>query len=245
MGKAPEIARTLFVTEDQFDFVHRIKNEFGFNNIDALDELTGLLVGYVSRDQSEENDEAEWAARRKRGYALAKAMKANAQQAMAAIAAAREAVLEFNEVIQFSPPLLEQIFDIDTGRPDNFFMPPDIDVLLNFLPSEEHLGAILGDLAELATLPIHNELKRGPVANLTLRKAVQDCRTFWRDVEHRSWTMSRLNDKVTRNDAYQWLQGNCEKFVVTMLNETGFRFTLKDLYNAWLAINTQKPAAER
>jgi hypothetical protein len=141
----------------------------------------------------------------------------------------------FDLVVGTHPPLLEEIFDIDTGDPRNLAFPDRIVVLLTFFEETDWKKAA-DALTRLATIPVRERLARGPLRNETLRRGVKACRDYWKDVEGHSWWMSSLKIQSVRdsNDRMN-LQGKCEAFVTDLLTHCGLTHRLHDLCSAWTA----------
>ncbi len=236
----PSLTGTLVV--DGFDKLadfYSLRDEPGFH------ELTEYLVGLSCRDQDDEDVIKELASlgdlslaqRRAEGHRQARAMRDSAKRALQAIDAIDDAMGAFDAAVQFHPPLIEAIFDVDTGDPRNLAVPAEIAVLLTFF-KETDWDQAAAALDRLSKLPVRENLSRGPVRNETLRRGVAACRAYWRDVEGHSWSMSSLKNKNVRdeNDPRN-LQGKCEAFVSDVISLCGIEHGLHDLSSAWSAVD--------
>lgn len=236
----PSLAGALLV--HSFDVIasfYELKHEADYH------ELTEYLVGLSCRDQDDEDTIDELsslgdiglAGRRAEGYKQAKALRDHAKRVLKSIDAIDDGLRLFDAAVQFNPPLLEAIFDVDTGDPRNLTVPAEIAILLTFFQETEWETAAAA-LRRLSELPVRKRLTRGPVKNETLRRAVAACRDYWRDVEGHSWSMSSLKVKNVRdlNNARN-LQGKCEAFVSDLLSLCGISHGLHDLASAWSAVD--------
>jgi hypothetical protein len=144
------------------------------------------------------------------------------------------------EVVRWHPPLLEEIFDVDTGDPETLFLPERLDVLQTFFEAVQW-EAPAGQISQLASLPVRASLARGPVKDATLRRALLALRHYWVEVEGRSWTMYFLKDPTVRqSDDRRDLKGECEAFVSDLLLASGIRHDLQSLSSAWLAVDRER-----
>jgi hypothetical protein len=219
---------------------------YDLKNEEAFDGLAQLLFEYSCRDQEGEPTDAvpkDLSARRSDGYQLATTMRDNAAAMIRSLDAIHDAMNAFNDdVVRWHPPLLESIFDVDTGDPGNVFLPEQIEILQTFF-READWNRAADTLAKLAALPVKKKLARGPVPNTTLRRAVSACRDYWRDAEGKSWTMSSLKHAAVRDENKpHTLQGECETFVADLIIRSGVRCPLQDLSNAWVAVDRNRDA---
>lgn len=221
-----------------------ISDHFSLKHEVQFDELYDYLFGLSCRDQEGEPDDPspqpkELARRRSEGYKLASSMRDNARAMLTSLGEIHRCYLAFNDdVVRWNPSLLEAVFDVDTGDPDNLFLPEQLDVLQSFFGF--NWDAVDDRLTAMAALPVRRDLATGPVANVTLRRVVKACRFYWRDIEKRSWSMSALNRTETRNNKdagkpaeRNLLQNECEIFVALMLEYSGIRYSLQELSTAW------------
>lgn len=233
-----------------------------------LEELLDHLCGLSCRDQEEGAfDPERMAERRRQGYGLAKSMQKQASELLTGLEKLYRDWNAFNEQVRFRPALLEAIFDVDTGNPENLFLPPGINILQSLfgslndddvdefreeptepidlvaLPADAPCPAGLWEaadrrLAAIVDLPIRSQLPRGPVPNMVVRDALSSCRRYWLDVRP-AWSMAGLKIAAVRQEnVIANLTGNCEKFVADALTVTGIRFNLSELHSAWETIDT-------
>jgi len=233
-----------------------------------LEELLDHLFGLSCRDQAEAKfDASAMAERRRRGFVLANSMHKNAAAMLVNLDKLHADWRAFDEQVQFSPELIEAIFDVDTGGPENVSLPHSLNVLSTLFCTEfddevaklEERNALSPGLAELTAsdaaptgfweavdrrlqavidLPIRSSLQRGPVPNLVVRDGLVACRSFWTGTG-RKWSMSSL--KVTaarRENVRDYLKGKCEIFVSDALATSGIRFDLAELRSAWETIDS-------
>ena len=236
----PSLAETLII--DSFDVLTCF---YELRDGSAFHELTEYLVGLSCRDQEDEDVIDELASqgdvglsrRRAEGHRQARALRHHAVRALESIGAIDDAMRQFDAAVQFHPPLLEAIFDVDTGVPGNLFAPEEIAILVTFFQEADWDQAAVA-LGRLGQLPVREKLARGPLRNETLRRAVAACRTYWRDTEGHSWSMSSLKIKNVRdlNDPRN-LQGRCEAFVSDIVSLCGITHGLHDLSSAWSAVD--------
>lgn len=236
-----------------------------------LELLVDHLFGLACRDQEQRYIEpSKMAERRRDGFKLAKEVQKEAATMLVSLQRLHRAYCDFHEVVRFNPSLLNSIFDVDAGGPEELFLPRSLEILQSGFyevppveqldeserASDSDVAKILDPIApcppflwesidtklqEFATLPVKARLARGPVRNAVLYAAVSSCRKYWVDVEHRSWTMSSLKVAAVRNESdVETLKGQCEKFVADALNEAGIRFSLSDLSSTWDAIDKDK-----
>jgi hypothetical protein len=232
-----------------------------------LERLLDHLFGLSCRDQGEKSfDPERMAERRRQGYALARSMQKEAAAMLAGLERLYQGWNAFNEQVQFEPALLETIFNVDTGSPENIFLPSDISNLqvLFRTPYDDNLGefreapvqpleldALSADvpcpsgfweavdrrLAAMADLPIRTRLPRGPVPNMVVRGAVSSCQQYWVG-GHQRWSMAGLKTAAVRQEnVVANLTGKCEKFVADALTITGIKFNLSELHSAWETID--------
>lgn len=232
-----------------------------------LEELLDQLFGLSCRDQGKKSfDPERMAERRRRGYESAKSMQKEAAIMLASLERLYHAWNAFEEQVQFQPDLLEAIFNVDTGGPENMFLPSEIsnlqtlfrtaydddaDDLQQSLAEPLDLNALSTDiscpsglweavdlrLVALANLPIRARLRRGPVPNMVVRRALSLCREYWVDA-HRRWSMANLKIAAVRQENFVAnLSGKCEKFVADALTITGIKFNLPELHSAWETID--------
>lgn len=213
---------------------------FKLKHEEAFDELADYLVSLSCRDQEEEPVAGELPAdvtRRAEGHRLASVIQDQARRMALSLDAIHDAFGRFEATVDHHPPLLEAIFEVDTGDPRNLFYPNEIAILLTFF-RELDWDRAADALTRLAAIPVREKLARGPLRNETLRRAVAACRAYWRDVEGLPWSMSSLKVKNVRdlNDPRN-LQGRCEAFVSDMINQCGIVHGLHDLCSAWTAVD--------
>jgi hypothetical protein len=217
---------------------------YGLKNADAFDELTEYLVGLSCRDQEGEeyrpfsHPSAETSvSRRSDGHQLALRLRDHATRALGIIDAIDEDLQRFHDIVNLHPPLLEAIFDVDLGDPRNLTVPDSVASLLTFFEEADFEKASQA-LSRLAALPVRPELMKGPMPNVTLRRAVAACREYWRETEGNSWSMSSLKDKSVRDENERsYLKGHCEAFVSDVLTQCGIVHGLQDLCSAWNAVD--------
>ena len=217
---------------------------YELENADAFEALTEELVALSCRDQ--EGDEyrpfsdpeaAMSSNRRSDGHKLGLRVRKNAIQAIEAINAIHEDLRRFHAVVNLHPPLLEAIYDVDMSQSRNLTIPRAIASLLTFF-EEADFDEAADALARLAAMPIRPELMKGPMPNVTLRRAVAACRAYWSDAEGNSWSMSSLKEKVVRDENNpQHLKGRCEAFVSDVLTQCCIIHDLHDLNSAWSAVD--------
>jgi hypothetical protein len=222
-----------------------IASFYELKNGSAFHELTEYLVGLSCRDQEDEYIQADLALvgdpglsqRRAEGHQLARAVVSHALRASESLDAIFGALERFDAIVQMHPPLLEAIFDTDTGDPRSLTMPDNLAILLHFSDKVDWSDA-WDALRSLASIPVKMRLARGPVNNQTLRRAVAACRTYWQAEEGHSWSMSSLKSKAVRDENEPcYLQGRCEAFVSDILTQTGIMHGLQDLCSAWTAVD--------
>ena len=236
----PDLSNTRVV--ETFDV---IAGFYGLNDEMAFHELTEYLVGLSCRDQEDEfvvkeleaDGDLGLAQRRAEGHQLALKLKDQAARMLEGLEAIENALARFDAVVKIHPPLLEAIFETDTGDPRNLFFPEKLTILLHFFQAANWDQAA-DALSQLSALPVRKKLARGPLKNETLRRAVSACRAYWRNTEKHSWSMSSLKVKNVRdlNDPVN-LQGHCERFVSDVLTQTGISHGLHDLCSAWTAVD--------
>ncbi|MBO9511687.1 hypothetical protein [Erythrobacter sp. A6_0] len=217
---------------------------YKLKNADAFDDLTEYLVALSCRDQEGEEyrpfsdpEAAASTSRRSDGHAIALRLRDHATQALKIINAIDEDLKRFDAVVNLHPPLLEAIFDLDLGDPKDLTVPPEIGSLLQFFGAADFKGVELA-LSQLEAIPVRNKLLKGPMPNVTLRRAVAACRHYWRGTEGHSWSMSSLKEKAVRDENNrQFLQGKCEGFVSDILTQCGIVFGLHELCSAWSAVD--------
>jgi len=250
------------------DDAARLADRHGLARSAELELLIDHLFGLACRDQEERYIEpSKMAECRREGFKLAKEMRQEADAMLVSLERLHRAYCNFQEVVRFSPSLLNSIFDVDTGEPEQLFLPPGLEILQSgfygvqsgeqprkFEPaSDSDVSKILdpnapcppflwesigAKLQEFADLPIKERLARGPVRNAVLCAAVTRCRAYWVEVENRSWTMSSLKVAAVRRESdVETLKGRCEKFVADALSDAGIRFSLSDLSSAWDAVD--------
>ncbi|MDR6833607.1 MULTISPECIES: hypothetical protein [unclassified Sphingopyxis] len=231
----------------------------------GLELLVDQIFGLSCRDQEERyNDPRQMASRRSEGFRLAKRMQAEATQMLVHLEKLYGAYKDFHAAVRFHPALLEEIFDVNIGDPDELFLPAQLNILQTAFYDETDLAltpvpslpeqpsvadavqpcppflweSIDARLQALTGLPVKAALARGPVPNLVLQKAVERCRSHWVKCEGRSWSMSSLKVREVRDDNDDaTLKGSCERFVVDVLRVAGLRFNLSDLASAWDAVD--------
>lgn len=238
-----------------------------------LELLVDQLFGLSCRDQEERyNEPQQMASRRSAGFRLAKQMQAEAGKMLVHLEKLHRAYGDFHAVVRLNPGLLEEIFDVNAGDPDELFLPAQLNILQTAFYDESDLAqtsvpaaieqsspadamqpcppflwdSIDARLQALARLPVKAVLARGPVANMVLQKAVECCRSHWVNCEGRSWSMSSLKIRDVRDDNDEaTLKGACERFVVDVLRVAGLRFNLLDLASAWDAVDKKHRARAR
>jgi hypothetical protein len=218
---------------------------YRLTHVSELYDLLLHVFGLSCRDQ-EEDDDGALQKRRADGHRLAIEMRDNARAMITSLEAIHAAWTKFNvDVVRWHPQLLEAVFDVDTEGPENMFLPEQIEVLQTFFPAG-YWEDVEARLQVLVDLPIRPKLKRGPVENVTLRRAVTACRAYWRDVEGRSWTMSSLKNAAGRaENKPEHLQGECELFVTDVLTACGVRYSLQELSSAWIALDRPRGAVSQ
>lgn len=227
---------------DLIEFCNAMAQKYALKDMDALEELWELMLGYANRDQYGLEDRAQWTDRRRDGHRLAKRMRDKASIAVRSMEDAWKAFQEFEAVVQSNPMLLEEIFDADFGPSSSMFMPEYFAVLTTLHATADSFDIVDGQLSQLAALPVKQRLNRGAVGNAVLRKAVEDCRTYWRDIERRNWGMYHLAQPDLRPpDGSGQLKGECERFVVDMLRSGDVIFTWSELYSAWDSADRTAP----
>lgn len=240
----------------------------GLKQSAELELLVDRLSGLACRDQEERySDRKQMAERRREGFRLAKKMQTEAAVILAGLKRLHDAYQDFHAAVRFNPSLLEAIFDVDTGGPEELLLPSQLSILQTaFFDNLADLAFAEWDIAEtamenaaadpampcppflwesvdarlqqLAELPVKDSLSRGPVPNALLAKAVTSCRSFWTEHEQRSWTMSSLKVAAVRaENDVATLQGACERFVADALREAGLQFNLTDLSSSWDAVD--------
>lgn len=233
-----------------------------------LELLIDYIFGLSCRDQDQEVFELQQApgrrdaskdrsARRSQGFKLAKAMRDDARLMLAALERIHKNMCAFDGVVGSNPALLESIFEVDCGPPDELSIPDEIGVLHTLFNDndfertalEELSGqAILASydlcqkgfweavdarLARLAALPIRAKLSRGPMADKVLQTCLASAKSYWLS-QGKSWSMSSLKHAVTRNqNGPNTLQGGCEQFVHDLLSTCSIQYSLRELANAW------------
>ncbi|HVK55144.1 MAG TPA: hypothetical protein VM532_08975 [Burkholderiales bacterium] len=230
-----------------------------------LELLVDQLFGLSCRDQDERyNDPRQMASRRSEGFRLAKRVQAEAAQMLVHLEELHRAYKDFHATVRFNPALLEEIFDVSAGYPDELFLPAQLNILHTAFYDETDLAlasepsaleqpsaanamqpcppflweSIDARLQALTGLPVKAALARGPVPNLVLQKAVERCHRHWVNCESRSWSMSSLKAREVRDDNDEaTLKGSCERFVVDVLRVAGFHFNLSDLASTWDAVD--------
>ncbi|USU03902.1 hypothetical protein NF699_12600 [Sphingomonadaceae bacterium OTU29LAMAA1] len=247
----------------------------GLESSAELEELLDHLFGLSCRDQGEKSFEPDrMAERRCQGYALAKLMQKEAAAMRAGLERLYRDWNAFNEQVQFEPALLEAIFNVDTGGPENLFLPSgisnlqtlfrtscddsvgefhgqpveplDLDALSADAPCPPGLwDAVDRRLAAMANLAIRARLPRGPVPNMVVRGALSSCRLYWVGA-HQTWSMAGLKTAAVRQEnVVAYLTGKCEKFVADALTITGIKFNLPELHSAWETIDAAARSAGR
>jgi len=215
-------------------------NTYGLKDESAFDNLLEFVTGLACRNQEDDADKTlTLATRRARAHAAGKKLQSLGYDLLRTIDKITESYGNLHDALQYNPSLMEAVFDLDTGPPDNVFLPDELCAIdanrydIDYAKMERWAAA-------LAALPIKPRLKRGRIENVVLREAVSACRDYWIRSERRSWTMSALKHRETRleNEAAH-LQGECERFVSAVLAGCGIRFTLYDLSSAWTAVDAQ------
>lgn len=232
MGKAPndDCERSSALEIASLDYNDReafLLSKYHLKQPQALEALGNVLSGFAARDQEHEAHPMTVTERRKRGYELAGKMRDSATLAMRSMETILAARVEFDQVVGFWPPLLEAIFDTDTGPPTNLYAPANIDILMRSFAKPELWDEIDQLLQDLANLPVRPKLSRGPLPDVTLRNALIACRDYWVEHERRNWSMSALKNKETRQEGnVHNLQGCCERFVADVLTANDVAFDL-------------------
>ena len=236
----PDLSNTRVV--ETFDV---IAGFYGLNDEMAFHELTEYLVGLSCRDQEDEfvvaeliaDGDLEMSERRAEGHRLALALREQATRALDAIDAIDDTLVRFDAVVKIHPPLLEAIFETDTGDPRNLYFPDHLAILLNYFGKADW-EQVVQTLTQLSTLPVRSKLARGPIQNKTLRRAVAACRDYWCVAEKRRWSMSSLKVKSVRVEKNtRHLKGRCEAFVSDILTQCDIQYDLQDLCSAWTAVD--------
>lgn len=93
-------------------------------------------------------------------------------------------------------------------------------------------------LTAAANLPVRSALTRGPMPNIVLRSALRNLRAYWIAHSDQPWGFSSLRHKEVRAENDIETLVKCERFVAYALTITGIRFSLADLLNAWMSIDT-------
>lgn len=236
---------------------------------DQLEELLDHLFGLSCRDQEEDAfDPERMTERRREGHALAKSMRKEARVMLQSLDRLLRYYRAFEETVRSSPALLETIFDVDTGGPENLCLPAELAILQTLFVSE--IDAVAREFAEadpdlalesgfdpaaacppvfwdavddrlqaVVNLPVKPRLPGGRVPNAVVRSALFACRSYWKGLGH-SWTMSSLKLQEVRHDnEVHTLQGKCERFVADALTVTGIRFNLPELHSSWEHIDSE------
>lgn len=215
----------------------------------AFIELLDLLHGLSCRDQEDEPlgdrkasprqieiERKEMMRRRAEGHRLAKIMRDNAVSILKSIDNIGFARAAFQETVAWHPTLLEEIFDVDLGGPEEICLPQRIHIVDGFFGGVDWDRLEL-NLKAMAEIPVVDQPKRGPVANRTLRLGLMACRDYWRDVEGKPWVMIGLKDnEVRRENKRHALRGECEIFAACILDVCGINYTVQELSSAWKAI---------
>lgn len=237
----------------------------------GLEELLDYLFGLSCRDQGEDAfDPERMAEHRRQGFALAKSMQKEAGAMLASLKRLHSDWCKFDEEVQCRPALLEAIFNVNTGGPENLFLPPEIYILQSLFrtsdddAADESGGGAVGSpnfdvlsahdpcpaglweaadrrLLAVVNMPIRTRSPRGPVPNMIIRDALVACRTCWVAAGHR-WSMGGLKTAAVRQEGVVgYLTGACEQFVADALTTAGVKFELPKLHSAWETVD----AAER
>ena len=232
-----------------------------------LEELLDHLFGLSCRNQEQEAfDPERMAERRRQGFALAKSMQKEAAAMLASLQRLHDGWRAFDDQVRSKPALLEAIFSVDTGGPENLFLPAQISILQSLFrtsfddaadglregPSQPlDLTSLTADepcpvgfweaadrrLQAVADLPVRSRLPRGPVPNMTVRDALVACQEFWTGAGRR-WSMAGLKIATVRQEnVANNLTGACEKFVADALTTSGVKFNLAELHSAWESID--------
>ena len=223
-----------------FDAVHEA---FGLRDRNAFDDLSYALSDMSIVEQEGEPDEPQPrspSARRAEGYRLAVGMRDSAISLLQSLDALDEAMGRFNgDVIGRDNALLSEIFDIGSDDLDTGYLPESIGIL-NCLHGEADWGAIRSALEKVARLPVKDKLPRGPMRNVSLRRAVCACRDYWRGIEGKSWSMAALKHAGARfENNPDNLSGICEIFVVGMLRAHCVRHSLQEVSSAWVGVDRE------
>lgn len=210
---------------------------YGLAHYPDMLDLAERLESYACRDQ-DNPDDANLATipmteRRATGHRLAGEIRDHAREMIRNLEAIHRKIGRFEETTRMLPALLEEIFDVDTGPPNNLFLPKPIAPLEDFF-GRRSWDEVDADLVRLIDMPVRPKVNRGPVPRLVLRHALVACRRYWSGVEGRSWSMSSLKQGATRKQADRMLlQGECEAFVCDMLALTGVGADLPAVATAW------------
>lgn len=243
--------------------VRELANRHELTPTAELEDLIDHLFGLSCRDQEQNAfDPPRMAARRRAGFALAKSMRADAAAMLAALERLHRNWRAFDDEVRTSPALLEAIFDVDVGGPEELCLPQELDVLqtlfrttcdddtdamidgarspvaLDSLSTKQACPtglweAIDSRLHAVAELPVRSRLPKGPVPNMVVRAAVDACRSYWVALGL-SWSMAGLKVASVRQDnVVANLTGQCERFVADALTTAAVRFNLSELHGAW------------
>lgn len=102
----------------------------GLKQSTELKLLIDRLFGLACRDQEERySDRKQMAGRRREGFRLAKKMQNESAAILAGLKRLHDAYRDFHAVVRFNPSLLEAIFDVDTGGPEELLLPAELSIL--------------------------------------------------------------------------------------------------------------------
>ncbi len=232
------------IAVDHPDLWKPVSEFYGLQDEMAFDDLVTLLHSSSCCDQEDPVEGEPSVVERRAGiFRAAHALKRQALSMRQTYDQMRADLNHLHELLQDQDFLLEAVFDVDTRSNNNGFRSEKLDILYSFdgAIDQEKLREWLH---AVETLVVRDSLKRGPIANTTLRSCVAACRDYWIDAEHRSWSMSSLKAKVVRDENKRAnLQGECEAFVADLLDVYAIRFTLAELATAWTAVDKDALAA--
>lgn len=217
----------------------------GLANVGEIEDLFEQLDGLAIRDQGLPAGQAATRQRRQ----VAKAARNINREAETIIHAAkklRSALAEFSSAVSverddglstWSASMLHQVFDIAPVDPAALDLPPELRALEAVgIPERQWLKG-LRIMHDLASLPVRQRIRRGPVPDPVLVRAVLACRSFWESLG-RSWKRRDLAETVFRDEAAgarrEDLRGPAEKFLVDALTAADIKFTLPQLNGAWV-----------
>lgn len=174
------------------DEAQRLADAYGLENSHALQRLLDMLFGYSCRDQTVGITPEQLSERRAKAYKHAQLLRNEAASMLMSLGKINEAMIGFNEVAAFNSAILEAVFDVCTGEPDNLFLPPSLSVLADFFP-----GWVLGD--DVKIIKSYEEMAlEGNLAD-DIQQALK-WRFLWEEVDDRLTKLAALpvRDKLAR-----------------------------------------------